>query len=43
MQLRYLGTLHDIANERNSTIVFPFPMDLLQAFGVSPTARREQS
>ena len=34
MQLRYLGTLHDIANERNSTIVFPFPMDLLEAFGV---------
>jgi regulator of protease activity HflC (stomatin/prohibitin superfamily) len=43
MQLRYLGTLHDIANERNSTIVFPFPMDLLQAFGVSPTAGREKS
>jgi regulator of protease activity HflC (stomatin/prohibitin superfamily) len=42
MQLRYLGTLHDIANERNSTIVFPFPMDLLQAFGVSPTAGREK-
>jgi regulator of protease activity HflC (stomatin/prohibitin superfamily) len=38
MQLRYLGALHDIANERTSTIVFPFPMDLLQAFGVSPTA-----
>jgi regulator of protease activity HflC (stomatin/prohibitin superfamily) len=43
MQLRYLGALHDIANERTSTIVFPFPMDLLQAFGVSPTAGREKS
>jgi regulator of protease activity HflC (stomatin/prohibitin superfamily) len=28
MQLRYLSALHDIAGERSSTIVFPFPMDL---------------
>jgi regulator of protease activity HflC (stomatin/prohibitin superfamily) len=28
MQLRYLSALHDIANERSSTIVFPFPIDL---------------
>ena len=28
MQLRYLAALHDIANERSSTIVFPFPIDL---------------
>src|SRR3989344_400685 len=28
MQLRYLSTLNVIANERSSTIVFPFPMDL---------------
>ena len=27
MQLRYLGTLGNIANERSSTLVFPFPMD----------------
>jgi len=32
MQLRYLGTLFDIANERGSTIVFPLPIELLQAF-----------
>ena len=32
MQLRYLATLSEIAGERNSTIVFPFPMDLLKAF-----------
>jgi regulator of protease activity HflC (stomatin/prohibitin superfamily) len=32
MQLRYLGTLHDIAGQKNATtIVFPFPIDLLQA------------
>ncbi len=32
MQLRYLGTLSEIASERSSTIVFPFPIDLLPAF-----------
>jgi regulator of protease activity HflC (stomatin/prohibitin superfamily) len=32
MQLRYLGTLHDIAAARNATtIVFPMPIDLPQA------------
>jgi regulator of protease activity HflC (stomatin/prohibitin superfamily) len=29
MQLRYLQTLTDIANERTSTIVFPLPLDLI--------------
>ncbi|WEX11148.1 slipin family protein [Chelativorans sp. AA-79] len=28
MQLRYLGTLNVVAGEKNSTIVFPFPMEL---------------
>ena len=32
MQLRYLGTLSEISSERSSTIVFPFPIDLMQAF-----------
>jgi regulator of protease activity HflC (stomatin/prohibitin superfamily) len=32
MQLRYLGTLFDIASERGTTIVFPFPIELAQAF-----------
>ncbi len=31
MQLRYLATLFDISSERSSTIVFPFPVDILQA------------
>ena len=31
MQLRYLGTLFDIASERGSTIVFPFPIELVNA------------
>ena len=30
MQLRYLAALHDIASERSSTIVFPFPTDLVE-------------
>jgi regulator of protease activity HflC (stomatin/prohibitin superfamily) len=32
MQLRYLATLFDIAGERSSTIVFPFPIEMLQAW-----------
>lgn len=32
MQLRYLGALSEIAGERSSTIVFPFPLDLARAF-----------
>ena len=31
MQLRYLTTLQGIANEKTSTIVFPFPIDLARA------------
>ena len=30
MQLRYLQTLTEIAGEKNSTIVFPVPMDLIR-------------
>lgn len=30
MQLRYLQTLIDIAGEKNSTVVFPLPMDLIE-------------
>ncbi len=30
LQLRYLQTLIDIAGEKNSTIVFPLPMDLIE-------------
>jgi regulator of protease activity HflC (stomatin/prohibitin superfamily) len=29
MQIRYLGTLQNIASERSSTVVFPVPIDLL--------------
>ena len=30
LQLRYLQTLNSISAEKNSTIVFPLPVDLLQ-------------
>ncbi len=32
LQLRYLQTLSNIAEEKNSTIVFPFPIELLLPF-----------
>lgn len=32
LQLRYLQTLSDIATEQNSTIVFPLPINILEAF-----------
>lgn len=34
MQLRYLGTLLNIAGEKSSTIVFPMPIDLGSALGI---------
>ncbi len=33
MQLRYLQTLSQIASDRTSTVVFPFPLDWIQSFG----------
>ena len=32
LQLRYLQTLSAIAAERNSTILFPMPIDMMKAF-----------
>jgi regulator of protease activity HflC (stomatin/prohibitin superfamily) len=34
MQLRYLGTLLNIAGEKSSTIVFPLPVSLLSSLGL---------
>jgi regulator of protease activity HflC (stomatin/prohibitin superfamily) len=41
LQLRYLGTLTEIASEKNSTVVFPIPVDLISMFlnGGSPGGR----
>jgi regulator of protease activity HflC (stomatin/prohibitin superfamily) len=39
IQLRFLSTLTEIASEKNSTILFPLPIDFLKAFariGMSP-------
>ena len=36
MQLRFLSTLYDIAGDKNSTIVFPVPIDLLRGFMSPP-------
>jgi regulator of protease activity HflC (stomatin/prohibitin superfamily) len=38
LQLRYLQTLTEIAAEKNSTIIFPLPLDLLQGFLNLPAA-----
>ena len=32
LQLRYLQTLNEIATEKNSTIIFPIPIDLVKPF-----------
>jgi regulator of protease activity HflC (stomatin/prohibitin superfamily) len=41
MQLRYLATLFEIAGERSSTIVFPFPVDVLQSWASRADAAPE--
>jgi len=41
LQLRYLQTLTEIAAEKNSTIVFPLPIDLITAFLKLPAAPSE--
>jgi regulator of protease activity HflC (stomatin/prohibitin superfamily) len=43
LQLRYLQTLTEIASERNSTILFPFPIDLIQSFLAARTALQPPS
>ena len=35
MQLRYLQTLNDISSENATTIVFPLPIDIMQAFAAA--------
>lgn len=36
MQLRYLQTLNTVAAEKNSTIIFPLPIEFLKTFTVQP-------
>ena len=32
LQLRYLQTLNSISAEKNSTIIFPLPIDMMKGF-----------
>ena len=41
LQLRYLGTLSEIAAEKNSTILFPLPIELLSAFTPRPPQEKK--
>jgi regulator of protease activity HflC (stomatin/prohibitin superfamily) len=41
VQLRYLQTLTEIATERNSTIIFPVPIEMMEAF--STRFKREKA
>merc|ERR1712113_539737 len=38
LQLRYLQTLNSISAEKNSTIIFPLPIDLLTQFMNPPSS-----
>ncbi|GAB2802851.1 slipin family protein [Halomonas shantousis] len=40
LQLRYLQTLSDMSNKNASTIVFPLPMDIMEAFKHMNAGRR---
>jgi len=41
LQLRFLQTLTEIATEKNSTIIFPVPIDLIKPFLDKPAKDRE--
>jgi len=41
IQLRYLQTLTEIAMEKNSTIIFPIPIEFLKAFGLKTSPPKE--
>jgi regulator of protease activity HflC (stomatin/prohibitin superfamily) len=41
LQLRYLQTLNDISNENASTIIFPLPMEILNAFANKQSGKDE--
>jgi regulator of protease activity HflC (stomatin/prohibitin superfamily) len=43
IQLRYLQTLTEIGAEKNTTVVFPLPLDFLEAFGGLAAAVRPTS
>jgi regulator of protease activity HflC (stomatin/prohibitin superfamily) len=42
LQLRFLSTLTEIATEKNSTIVFPLPLELLRAFSYAKPQEKKE-
>ena len=42
IQLRYLSTLAEISTEKTTTILFPFPIEFLRAFGGRAESEREK-
>jgi len=40
IMLRFLGTLTEIATEKNSTIIFPLPLEILKAFSVDKSKEK---
>jgi regulator of protease activity HflC (stomatin/prohibitin superfamily) len=40
IQLRFLSTLSEIASEKNSTILFPIPIEFLRAFGTTKETKK---
>ena len=43
IQLRYLQTLVEIGAEKNTTIVFPLPLDILSVFNGALDRSRERA
>ncbi len=41
IMLRFLGTLTEIATEKNSTIIFPLPLEILRAFSVDKAQEKK--
>lgn len=41
LQLRYLQTLTEISSERNSTVIFPIPIDLIRMFMPKDTDKKK--
>jgi regulator of protease activity HflC (stomatin/prohibitin superfamily) len=43
LQLRFLGTLTEIATEKNSTIIFPLPIEMMKAFQYSKSKAKKET
>ncbi|MGH8166525.1 MAG: SPFH domain-containing protein, partial [Woeseiaceae bacterium] len=43
LQLRYLQTLKEVANERSNTIIFPLPLDLIEPLMELRRSSRKES